>query len=320
MFNCQQNQTLNLPTNNKILEIEFGMNNYSQPENNVFSYKIEGVDNDWIDIGSRNFIRFTDLKPGNYKVLIKPSGSNEKWLENPFVINVNVEGYFYKKWWFILLVFVTMLATVITFFRLKLSRLKELANLRLQISSDLHDEVGSILTAVGMQAELLNSGNNQSNVLALSKIAETSRTAVSNMRDVVWSIDARNDKCSDLIDRMHEYIALIFDSETISHTFIKNIDSPNQQIELIIRQNTYLIFKEALNNIVKHANATQVSISFNYNNKLLNLLIENNGKSDESITRIGMGIRNMEMRANKMKAEISIDSKNNYRIELTKRF
>lgn len=320
IFNCQQNQTLNLPTNNKILEIEFGMNNYSQPENNVFSYMIEGGDNDWIDIGSRNFIRFTDLKPGNYKILIKASGLNEKWLAKPFVINISAEGYFYKKWWFILIVFVAMLATVITFFRLKLSRLKELANLRLQISSDLHDEVGSILTAVGMQAELLNSGNNQTNVLALSKIAETSRTAVSNMRDVVWSIDARNDKCNDLLDRMHEYIALIFDGETISHTFIKNIDSPNQQIELIIRQNTYLIFKEALNNIVKHANATQVSISFNYNNKLLYLLIENNGKSDDSITKIGMGIRNMEMRATKMKAEINIDSKNNYRIELTKRF
>jgi signal transduction histidine kinase len=296
------------------------MNNYSQPENNVFSYMIEGVDNDWIDIGNRNFIRFTDLKPGKYKILIKASGLNGKWLAKPFVININAEGYFYKKWWFILLLFIAMLITVITFFRLKLSRLNELANLRLQISSDLHDEVGSILTAVGMQAELLNSGNNQTNLQALSKIAETSRTAVSNMRDVVWSIDARNDKCSDLIDRMHEYIALIFDGESISHNFIKNIDSPNQQIELVIRQNTYLIFKEALNNIVKHANATQVSISFTYNNKLLHLVIENNGKADDTITRIGMGIRNMEMRAIKMKAKICIDSKNKYRIELTKNF
>jgi ligand-binding sensor domain-containing protein len=320
LYNCQQNHTLNLPTNNKILEIEFGMNNYSQPENNAFSYMIEGVDNDWIDIGSRNFIRFTDLKPGTYKIIIKASGTTGKWLAKPFVININAEGYFYKKWWFILLFFIAMLVTVITFFRLKLSRLNELANLRLQISSDLHDEVGSILTAVGMQAELLNSGNNQTNVKALSKIAETSRTAVSNMRDVVWSIDARNDKCSDLIDRMHEYIALIFDGESISHTFNKCIDSPNQQIELVIRQNTYLIFKEALNNIVKHANATQVSISFTYNNKLLHLVIENNGKSDDSITRIGMGIRNMEMRAIKMKAKIRIESKNKYRIELTKRF
>ena len=171
-----------------------------------------------------------------------------------------------------------------------------------------------------MQAEMLKSGNNQQNMVALNKIAETSRTAVSNMRDVVWSIDARNDKCSDLIDRMHEYIALIFDGESIQHTFNKYIDYPNHQIELVIRQNTYLIFKEALNNIVKHSNATNVLINFTYNNKVLHLIIENNGTPKGSVNKMGMGIRNMEMRATKMKAEISIEPKNSYKIELIKRF
>jgi ligand-binding sensor domain-containing protein len=318
--NCPENYTINLPTNNKILEIEFGLDDYNQPENNAFSYMLEGVDNDWIYIGNKNFIRYIDIKPGSYKLMIKASGTSGKLITKLVTLNINADGYLYKKWWFILLVFISVLITVVIFFRLKLTRLNNLADLRLQISSDLHDEVGSILTAVGMQAEMLKSGNNQQNMVALNKIAETSRTAVSNMRDVVWSIDARNDKCSDLIDRMHEYIALIFDGESIQHTFNKYIDYPNHQIELVIRQNTYLIFKEALNNIVKHSNATNVLINFTYNNKVLHLIIENNGTPKGSVNKMGMGIRNMEMRATKMKAEISIEPKNSYKIELIKRF
>jgi ligand-binding sensor domain-containing protein len=320
IYICKNDFKLNLPTNNKILEIEFGIDDYSQPENNVFSYMLEGVDNDWIYIGNRNYIRFTDLKPGNYKLLIKASGMSGKWIAQPFTLNIVAEGYFYQKWWFIILVFSLVLFTVVIFYRLKLSRLNELANLRLQISSDLHDEVGSILTAVGMQAEILKSINGKPNLIALNKIAETSRTAVSNMRDVVWSIDARNDKCKDLLDRMHEYLSLIFDGENVGYTFNKSIENPNHQIDLVMRQNTYLIFKEALNNIVKHANATEVNINFTYNSNCLHLIIENNGKSGEAEQKMGMGIQNMQMRADKMKAVITIDIVNRYRIEVLKRF
>lgn len=320
IYTCANNYQLNLPTNNKILEIEFGIDDYSQPENNVFSYMLEGVDNDWVYIGNRNYIRFTDLKPGNYKLLIKASGMSGKWITQPFTLNIVADGYFYQKWWFITLLFSLVLFTVVIFYRLKLSRLNELANLRLQISSDLHDEVGSILTAVGMQAEMLKSANEKPNLIALNKIAETSRTAVSNMRDVVWSIDARNDKCKDLLDRMHEYLSLIFDGENVGYTFNKSIENPNHQIDLVMRQNTYLIFKEALNNIVKHANATEVYINFTYNSNCLHLVIENNGKSNEVEHKMGMGIQNMQMRAAKMKATITIDALNSYRIEVLKRF
>lgn len=320
IYTCENNFKLNLPTNNKIIEIEFGIDDYSQPENNVYSYMLEGADNDWTYIGNRNYIRFTDLKPGNYKLLIKASGMSGKWITQPFTLNIVADGYYYQKWWFITLLFSLVLFTVVIFYRLKLSRLNELANLRLQISSDLHDEVGSILTAVGMQAEMLKSANEKPNLMALNKIAETSRTAVSNMRDVVWSIDARNDKCKDLLDRMHEYLSLIFDGENVGYTFNKSIENPNHQIDLVMRQNTYLIFKEALNNIVKHANATEVNINFTYNSNCLHLVIENNGKSNEVEHKMGMGIQNMQMRAAKMKATITIDALNSYRIEVLKRF
>ncbi len=313
------NTTVSLPPNNKAFDLEFGISDYTQTENNIYSYKLIGKDNDWNYIGNRNYLRFSDLAPGKYKLLIKATSASGNWLSTSFTINLIVNGYFYKTWWFILLIFMAILSVIIGFYRFKLNQLKKLANLRLQISSDLHDEVGSILTAVGMQAEMLRTDDKSNNQLAFNKIAETSRKAVSNMRDVVWSIDSRNDKYSDLIDRMHEYIALVIDSDNIDCIFEKTVDNENMQLDLVIRQNLYLIFKESLNNIVKHANATKINIHLKLNNKVLYLSIENNGECTNNMGH-GMGIKNMEMRAHKMKAKLTIEKENRYKLTLIKLF
>lgn len=318
-YYTKNNATITLPPNNNNFDIEFGMSDYTQTENNLFRYKLEGKDKNWNYLNNRNYIRFNDLEPGLYKLLLKGTAANGNWTTDPFTINLIVKGYFYKTWWFIIFIFLIILSAIIGFYRFKLTQVKKLSKLRLQISSDLHDEVGSILTAVGMQAEMLRADDKINNQLALNKIAETSRTAVSNMRDVVWSIDSRNDKCSDLIDRMHEYISLVIDNEHIHCVFDKSIENTNLQLELVIRQNLYLIFKESINNIVKHANATKVNIHLKLNNKMVYLLIENNGKP--CIEKgSGMGIKNMEMRANKMKAKLTIEQDNNYKLTLIKFF
>lgn len=319
VYNCPNNYNLILPTDNKVIEVEFGIDDYNHPENNVFSYKIEGIDNEWIYTGNRNYIRLTDLKPGSYKLYIKGAGTKGYWSSNMLCINIKVDGYFYQKWWFIILVFGLVLFTVIVFYRIKLNQLNQLSELRLQISSDLHDEVGTILTAVGMQAEMLKQTNQENNQSTLNKIAETSRQAVSNMRDVIWSIDARNDKCSDLIDRMHEYINLITDNDAITCNFEKKIESLHKSIDLVLRQNSFLIFKEAINNIIKHANASRIDIVFTLNSKELILSIKSNGQASGQPKR-GMGIQNMEMRAKKMKAQLTIDINNNYQLHLYKEF
>jgi signal transduction histidine kinase len=168
-----------------------------------------------------------------------------------------------------------------------------------------------------MQAELLQNKNVDKQD-ELNQIAETSRKAVSNMRDVVWSIDARNDLAKDLIDRMHEYLSELFDASPISFTFTKDVQNPNQSIDLFTRQNTYLIFKESLNNIAKHANATHVNIELVINASALKLAISNNGQSQTN-PKPGMGLRNMEMRAKKMKAELTIDPENCYKLILLKK-
>jgi ligand-binding sensor domain-containing protein len=318
-YNSKSLPYIFVPNNNKVIELEFGMSDYHQPEKCVYAYKIEGMDNNWIYLGNRNSFRITGLKAGNYKLLLKSAGSTGNWNEMPQPITITVDQKMYLKWWFILLEVLAVIIAGVSFYFIKLNQVKRMFNLRLQISSDLHDEVGSILTAVGMQAEVLQHVNPNNNNNQLQQIAETSRQAVSNMRDVVWSIDGRNDKVVNLVDRMSDYLLMMFENTDVQVEFNPEVTNQENILDLITRQNTYLIFKESINNIVKHSQVKNIKIVLNITPKMLFMEISSDGVAYGE-AKPGMGINNIKMRALKMKADLTIDIENHYKTTLKKLF
>jgi ligand-binding sensor domain-containing protein len=319
IYNSKLLPDIFVPNNNKVIEFEFGMADYHQPERCVYAYKLDGMDNDWVYLGNRNSFRITGLKAGTYKLLLKSAGSTGNWIEMPQPITISVDQKMYLKWWFILLEVLVVIIAGVSFYFIKLNQVKRMFNLRLQISSDLHDEVGSILTAVGMQAEVLQHAKNTNNNTQLQQIAETSRQAVSNMRDVVWSIDGRNDKVVNLVDRMSDYLLMMFENTDVQVEFNPEITNQENILDLITRQNTYLIFKESINNIVKHSQVKNIKIVLNITPKMLFMEISSDGLAYGE-AKPGMGINNIKMRALKMKAELIIDVANHYKTTLKKVF
>lgn len=319
VFNCKSIPELFIPTNNKVIEFGFGLTDYDQPEKNVYAYRLDGIDPDWVYLGNRNYLRLTELKAGSYKLHVKAAGSNGKWNMMPYAMHITVDEHFYFKWWFILLMVAGVIISVVVYYRIRLNQVKKLYNLRMQISSDLHDEVGSILTAVGMQAELLQHTPPEQSRRQLKQIADTSRQAVSNMRDVVWSIDSRNDNYKDLVDRMNEYLALLFENTPVHYEFVQHSRGRVLSLDLVTRQNTYLIFKEAINNITKHSDASRIKVELFITDKTFTLAIKNNGNPIQDY-KAGMGLKNMEMRARKMKADIVILPEEHYNVILKKKF
>lgn len=319
IYNLKNNDTLHISNQTKVVELEFILPDYNYVEKTNYAYKIIGLDNHWISCKTRNFLRLIDLKGGEYTLQIIAAGADGRWTPTPVQLYIIAEGHFYEKWWFYVLLLILLIIGISIFYNIRINQLKSIYNLRLQLSTDLHDEVGSILTAVGMQAELLQH-TTDNNSEELAQIADASRKAASNMRDVVWSIDSRNDKNTDLIDRMNDYLLLILEPANIKFTFTKHILQITHPLDLITKQNTYLIFKEAITNIVKHSTATQINITLTINNQHLELLIINNGdpKSDKK-TRSGMGLRNIKQRAEKMNATYSIDEDNHYQLNLLKK-
>ncbi len=203
------------------------------------------------------------------------------------------------------------------FLQNKVKRVQQIENLRTKISSDLHDDVGSMLSGLAMQAELLEMTSSESEKPKLQRIAKIGRSAMLQMRDAVWAMDARQDHMSDLVDRMREFAEETLVLKGIKYEF--KIENVNLEKKILpdLRQNLYLIFKEALTNIIKHSNATEVTLIMKNNGDSFNFqIIDNGAVQEKNYKTTGLGTSNMKMRADRIKAHLEIKIQNGFGVYL----
>ena len=193
------------------------------------------------------------------------------------------------------------------YYRNRLNQQLKLQSMRSQISSDLHDEIGSSLTHLSMIMNSVKVKEDESSKKYFQKGNEVLTGAISKIRDVVWAIDARNDQTGDLLDRMEDFAFDMLKSKDIDYQFTTNGLNRKTTLPPLIRQNIYLIFKEAMTNIVKHSNARKVSIDCSKNGTQLRLNILDNGSLEEGQKVSGSGLSNMELRAKRIDASLKIE-------------
>ncbi len=312
---------ITLQPNDKYLELFFSLPDYSNPENNQYQVKLEGYDEEWIFLGNKNSIRYSTLPAGNYQFMVKGASSKGNWSEEQLTLNVQVLEAFHNTWQFWLLISLILGGMLQVFNEYQLKQKIKVERIRTKLSSDLHDEVSGLLSGIAMQSELLEMVTSDfKNKPKLNTITKISRSAMSRMSDVIWSIDSRNDKVEDLIARMSEHAMDILNPLDISWQLKVEKTNPKKKMPVLLRENLYFIYKEAINNIGKHANATSVTIQFGNENKVFRLVIHNNGQpkplSDKS-KKQGQGTANMKMRAEKIGATLTLSDAVGFTVKLT---
>lgn len=302
------------------LSFNLAMNDYTNPENNLYRYRIKGLFDDWIFLSGRHELRLDGLAPGTYFLEIRAMDSRGIPAMNLLRYKIVVLQPFYKAWWFYLLLFLLASGLIWSFFYLRLRHIRRMQTLRAQIASDLHDEVGSLLTRITMTSDnlLYTKQPDQPTTSGLKKIAKLSRTAVSSMSDILWTIDARNDYTGNLADRMREHAEEMLWPTGAGLHFDLQI-APKISLPPALRQQLYFIFKEAVNNIVKHSHPTSVSILYHHSENGFELIIENDGRSAKHTTSSqGQGLKNMNMRAKRVHAKAEITHENDhFKIRIT---
>lgn len=209
-----------LPHNKNFLTFQFAALDFSSSQKIKYAIKLEGLREDWEDIGKYRIAHYTDLDPGEYTFRVRASTPNGVWGENeistPFIINPP----FWKTYWFIGLCIVLASGLIYFLHHLRLQQTIKVERLRNKIASDLHDEVGSSLTRISLYSDLLQSGVEQVNSKTyLLSIRDLSREIVSTMSDVVWSIDNNNDSCEALIIRIKDFATELLHPNNIQLTF-----------------------------------------------------------------------------------------------------
>ncbi|ANH80554.1 histidine kinase [Niabella ginsenosidivorans] len=185
-------------------------------------------------------------------------------------------------------------------------RLQQQLEIRTQIASDLHDDMGSSLSSIHIFSELLRkSGNNKEELL--TKIEENARDTLDALDDIIWLVKPTNDRFENLCQHIREYAVPMFESKEIRFT----IDFPESIAEIPlpmdVRRNIFLIIKESVNNLVKYSQCTEAAITAIDEDTVIFFAIKDNGIGFDAAKLTNRnGVKNIQARAKSMKADIKI--------------
>ena len=182
--------------------------------------------------------------------------------------------------------------------------------IRENISSDLHDEIGSTLSSIAILSEALQrktaSGDNHESI---GVITERTRQVMDTMSDIVWSINPLNDEMDVVLVKIREFAVETLEAKEILLHFHTDEVLPTLRLAIEQRKDFYLFFKEAINNAAKYARATEVWVSITKEGKDIQMKIQDNGQGfDPELIRRGNGLQNMQERAHRLNGNWRLES------------
>lgn len=294
------------------LTIHFSAASFYDEDATFYSYRMDGLDEQWSSWSPLNRKEYANLFEGRYRFHVRARDANGH-VSRIDTFEFIVAPPWYRTWWFGLSALIAVMAVLWAAYRYRVDQLLRVERLRLQIASDLHDDVGSSLSKIALYSGLAESGVKDVEGRSLLKeIGRLSRDTIATMGDIVWAIDARNDE--DLAARMCELAYELLTPRGIALTLDVKLEG---ELPADVRQNVYLIFKETLHNIVKHSNARDVRIFALRDNGQLQLSVADNGDGIPVDHRQGHGLRNMRMRAERIGGRLSIDHRQGTTVELS---
>jgi signal transduction histidine kinase len=281
-------------------------------------YRLEGIDEEWIRAGDRNFTSYTKIDPGHYLFRVKGTNSDGRWSDHEVAIQVEITPPLWQRWWFRTVIILAVLMAFYALHLYRIRRVREIERLRTRIASDLHDDIGSALTRISVHSQqILSRTDPERMVQSTRKINELSRDTISTMSDIVWSIDARNDTLADFLGRMQDLTHTMLSEGDIQVLFTQKGMDRAKPMRVEVRQNLYYIFKEAIHNIARHSGADRVEILIDNSESVFRMEISDNGTGfDSESVKGGNGLKNMRMRAGRIGATLDIKTSNGCVIKL----
>lgn len=285
------------------LEFRYAALGFRAPEVNRYMFKLEGVDAKWVNADTRQIAHYNNIYPGRYRFHVIACNSDGIWNETGASLAVEVLPHFWQTWWFRPGLLVAAVIGLAILYRVIMLRGREMAQLRLRIAADLHDEIGSNLASIALLSQLGDKSADKAGHSELSEIHRIALLTVNSIREIVWFINPDYDTMPEMILRMKGITSQMLIG--LAYTFDAPANAAGGKLSLEIRRNLLLIFKEILHNIVKHSHASQVEISLREAHGVLELRVADNGRGfDTAAVCRGNGLRNMRLRAGQLRGAV----------------
>jgi signal transduction histidine kinase len=213
--------------------------------------------------------------------------------------------------WFIIICIVVLAAVLYAFYRYRINQLIQLQQVRNRIATDLHDDIGTTLTNISILSELIrkNLYRKDQAELFLNRITEEVVRSSQALDDIVWSINTKNDTLEETVARMRRYAAEVLDAANITYFLQLDEQFEHYKLSMEQRRDCFLVFKESINNIYKHAKARNVFIRVWIDKGQLHMVIQDDGKGFDITTLTHRnGIKNIRNRIQRWHGSITMTS------------
>lgn len=339
---AQEVSGLTLEAERNQLQIDYVGLSYAAGNVPRYQFRLEGADAEWGVPSDQRSVNFANLAPGSYRFMVRALDADGSASPKPAIVSFRVMPPFWRRWWFVtgaaLVVVVVAFAAQRMFaarrrervradaaLRLaKEERLAELERVRKRIATDLHDDIGASLTQITVLSEVARQSLSHAGLQSeqLGQISAVSNELVEAMSDIVWAINPKKDHLSDLVHRMRRFASDVFTARGLAFTFDAPDAAHDTRLGASVRREVFLIFKESVNNVLKHASAANVAINFRLEHGRLELVISDDGRGFEPVDSVtlsgeyeptdgtgGNGLYSMRRRAAEMGGSFEVRSK-----------
>lgn len=319
------------------LQIDFFGVDFSASESLHYQYKLEGADQNWSTPTEQRTVTFANLEPGKYRFLVRAVNAAGLASEKNAVVSFTILAPIWLRSWFITLCVLIVGLIFFSFYRYRIARLREinaalmeaklaeenlrkaneerlveLERVRKRIATDLHDDIGSSLTRISLLSEVAQRREGTAEKFqhgSLSTIAGLSRELVDSMSDIVWAINPERDHLGDLTQRMRHFAADVFSARGIDFRFRFPDSERDVPVGANLRRELFLIFKEAVNNSVRHSACTEAEIEFKVEGRGVSLKVSDNGCGFDMLSQSnGHGLASMRARTEGLGGKLEIES------------
>ena len=313
---------LRLPSGQHRLDFRFAALTYTMPDAVVLRHRLEGADVQWVESGSDRAANYSGLHPGRYRLRVIARNSTGQWNTAGATLQFTVVPAWWETYWFrlgaivLLTALTAWLARTIAQrrWRQRLQRLEQehaLEKERVRIARDLHDDLGASLTEVGLLADRLVGTPAQELRPQLAGLAWRTRRLSTELSGIVWAMSPRNATLDRLAEFIRQYAQRLFHGTPIGCLVDGGEDLPALPLAPDLQHQLIAAFKEALNNVLKHSQATDATIQLRYEGGCLQIAVSDNGCGFAPVATgnlDGNGLRNIRARVEEIGGEVTIAS------------
>lgn len=283
----------------------FGGIDHAAPHRVRYRYRLAGLDRGWTETG-RGSVQYTNLDPGRYRFQVQAASGAGPW-SAPAEVPITILTPVWRRWWFLLLAALGLGSVIALILAMRVRQLLALERLRTAIAADLHDHIGAGLTEIAILSEIVAHRTGGASP-ELGKVADTARQLLDKMNEIVWLVNPRRDSLHDLFVRLKDSY-----SELFSHAGVlfraNNLGLFERvRLPMAYRENLYLIFKEALNNSLRHSGCQEIELSVALQGRRLEVVLRDDGRGFDPGGPKGNGLDNMRTRAERIGGRLSVEA------------